>query len=249
LPVGQRLALLVGGSWGVGDIGLAVREVTSTGLAVPVVVCGRNGVLRRQLQADGIQHCLGWVEQMPQLIGAVDVLVQNAGGLTSLESFAAGVPVLSYRSIPGHGRSNAAALHQAGLALSVERESDLSAALSQVLDGPQGLRQRAAGLQLGELDPVDVISDVVRKPGLVPEQRRASRPRVGRRLTAVASVLAALIWMGTDGTRLAVAHGLNSAEPAHERGLYVVVHPSSDLDRQRSPSWPRSRSAPRSTPG
>ena len=50
LPVGQRLALLVGGSWGVGDIGLAVREVTSTGLAVPVVVCGRNGVLRRQLQ-------------------------------------------------------------------------------------------------------------------------------------------------------------------------------------------------------
>src|SRR5207244_11673321 len=80
LPVGQRLALLVGGSWGVGDIGLAVREVTGTGLALPVVVCGRNAAL----QADGIQHCLGWVEQMPQLIGAVDVLVQNGGGLPSL---------------------------------------------------------------------------------------------------------------------------------------------------------------------
>jgi nucleoside-diphosphate-sugar epimerase/UDP-N-acetylglucosamine:LPS N-acetylglucosamine transferase len=232
LPVGQRLALLVGGSWGVGDIGRAAREVTRTGQAVPVVVCGQNAVLRQRLQADGIQYCLGWVEQMPQLIGAVDVLVQNAGGLTSLESFAAGVPVLSYRNIPGHGRSNAAALHQAGLALSVERESDLSAALNELLDGPRGLRQRAAGLQLGELDPVDVIADVVRKPDLVPQQRRATRSRVGRRLAAVASVLAALIWTGTDGTRLAVAHGLNSVEPTHQRGLYIVVHPSADLDPQ-----------------
>jgi processive 1,2-diacylglycerol beta-glucosyltransferase len=232
LPVGQRLALLVGGSWGVGDIARAAREVAGTGLAVPVVVCGQNAALRRRLLADGIQYCLGWVEQMPQLIGAVDVLVQNAGGLTSLESFAAGVPVLSYRSIPGHGRSNAAALHEAGLALSVERESDLAAALNELLDGPRGLRQRAAGLQLGELDPVEVISDVVRKPGGVPLQGRATRSRVGRRLIAVAAVLAALMWMGTDGTRLAVAHGLNSAEPARQQGVYIVVHPSADLDPQ-----------------
>jgi processive 1,2-diacylglycerol beta-glucosyltransferase len=232
LPVEERLALLVGGSWGVGDIGRAAREVARTGLAVPVVVCGQNAALRQRLRADGIQYCLGWVEEMPQLIGAVDVLVQNAGGLTSLESFAADVPVLSYRSIPGHGRSNAAALHEAGLALSVERESDLSAALSELLDGPRGWRQRAAGLQLGELDPVDVIADVVRKPDLVPEQRRATRSRVGRRLAAVASVLAALIWTGTYGTRLAVAHGLDSVAPAHEQGVYVVVHPSADLDPQ-----------------
>jgi processive 1,2-diacylglycerol beta-glucosyltransferase len=231
LPVEERLALLVGGSWGVGDIARAAREVARTGLAVPVVVCGQNAVLRRRLQTDGIRYCLGWVEQMSQLIGAVDVLVQNAGGLTSLESFAADVPVLSYRSIPGHGRSNAAALHEAGLALSVERESDLPAALSQLLDGPRGRRQRAAGLQLGELDPADVIADVVKEPNSVPKPR-ATRSRVGRRLAAAASVVAALIWTGTYGTRLAVAHGMDSVEPAHEQGVYIVVHPRADLNPQ-----------------
>jgi processive 1,2-diacylglycerol beta-glucosyltransferase len=230
LPVDERLALLVGGSWGVGDLRRAALEVARTGQVIPVVVCGQNAALQRRLRADGIQYCLGWVEKMADLIGAVDVLVQNAGGLTSLESFAAGVPVLSYRSIPGHGRSNAAALEQAGLALSVDRASDLPAALEQVLDGPRGRSQRIAGLRLSGLDPVDLIPDVMRERSQTPKRVRAAQPR--QRLAAVAAALTALIWTGTDGTRLAVAHGLNSVDPPRRQGLYVLVHPSADLDSQ-----------------
>ena len=59
--------------------------------------------------------CLGWVDDMAELIRACDVVVQNAGGLTAAEALASEVPVLTYRCLPGHGRTNAAALDAEGL--------------------------------------------------------------------------------------------------------------------------------------
>ncbi|MEE3921714.1 hypothetical protein V2I01_36055 [Micromonospora sp. BRA006-A] len=40
---------------------------------------------------------------MPALMRAVDVMVENAGGLTCQEALAAGLPVVTYRPIAGHG--------------------------------------------------------------------------------------------------------------------------------------------------
>ena len=57
----------------------------------------------------------GWRSDLPGLIRAADCVIQNAGGFTSLEALAAGVPVITYRCIPGHGLTNAAALEEAGL--------------------------------------------------------------------------------------------------------------------------------------
>ena len=68
----------------------------------------------RAAARDGIEHAYGWVDDMPGLMHAADVLVQNAGGLTSLEALAAGLPVAGYRCIPGHGLTNAAALERGG---------------------------------------------------------------------------------------------------------------------------------------
>ena len=85
-------------------------------VAVPVVVCGRNEGWPGGCAREASRTRLGWVDDMPGLMHACDVLVQNAGGLTSLEAFAAGLPVASYRCIPGHGQTNAAALDEAGLA-------------------------------------------------------------------------------------------------------------------------------------
>ena len=234
LPADERLALLVGGSWGVGDIARAARDVARTGQVVPVVVCGQNATLRRRLEADGIRHCLGWVDDMPRLLGAVDVLIQNAGGLTSLESFAAGVPVLSYRCIPGHGRSNAKALAEAGLACAVRRESDLAAAVTAVLNEPCGAMQRATGLRLSEFDPADVVLDRLSTPPRVVRVQAQPHQRPVRRLAVAAAMTAALgWWAGTYGTQLAVAHGLNSVERAEqEGGIYLIVHSDAALDQQ-----------------
>jgi UDP-N-acetylglucosamine:LPS N-acetylglucosamine transferase len=137
LPVDGPVALVVAGSWGVGEVAETAAEIAATGLATPVTLCGNNAELRRRIAAAGTGVALGWVTDMPALVRAAGVVVQNAGGLTSLEAMAAGVPVISYRCLPGHGTTNAAALDRAGLAPWVTGADGLADALRVALaDGP-----------------------------------------------------------------------------------------------------------------
>jgi UDP-N-acetylglucosamine:LPS N-acetylglucosamine transferase len=129
LPAGRRLALVVAGSWGVGEIEHAVADIAATGLVTPIVACGRNAALHARIAKAGCGIPLGWISDMPALISSCNVVVQNAGGLTSLEAIAAGVPVLTYRCLAGHGRTNADALDRAGWAPWIRERRDLPAAL------------------------------------------------------------------------------------------------------------------------
>jgi processive 1,2-diacylglycerol beta-glucosyltransferase len=162
LPERERLALLVAGSWGVGEVAAAAVEIAQTGAAVPVVVCGHNAELRYRLAARGLRYVYGWVERMPELLRAVDVLVENAGGLTAVEAMAAGVPVLTYRPIPGHGRANAAAMARAGVASWVRTRKALGPTLCELIDGDRGERQARAAQALFASDPASTIANIVR---------------------------------------------------------------------------------------
>jgi len=133
LPIILRLALVVSGSWGVGQVDRTTADIAASGEAVPVVVCGRNEALRARLSAAGHPYVLGWVDNMAELIRACDVVVQNAGGLTAAEARASAVPVLTYRCLPGHGRTNAAALDADGTVPWVRTPHELSRALATTL--------------------------------------------------------------------------------------------------------------------
>lgn len=194
LPQDTPLALLVAGSWGVGPVREAAAEILDTGVALPVVVCGRNHALAERLRADGVAHVHGWVDDMPGLMHACDVLVQNAGGLTSLEALAGGLPVVSYRCIPGHGQTNSAALDEAGLAPWIREPDQLAPTLTELLHGPRGQAQRAAGLALytSAPGPVPAVTALARRP--LPTARPSnaglptSAPPVESPATAVPSV-------------------------------------------------------------
>jgi UDP-N-acetylglucosamine:LPS N-acetylglucosamine transferase len=160
LPPG-RLALVVAGSWGVGNVAATAAEVQSSGAATPIVVCGRNEHLRQRLRQAGVRHALGWVDDMPTLIQAVDVLIENAGGLMALEGMACGVPVTTYRPIPGHGRLNAAALARAGISSWIRRPESLGPALADLMDGDRSRRQHAAARQLFDKDAAMPVARLV----------------------------------------------------------------------------------------
>lgn len=133
LPTDTILALVVAGSWGVGDVSRTVEDLLETRMVTPVVVCGTNTSLFRALgRLPGVVP-LGWVEDMPSLMRASDVVVQNSGGLTSLEARQSGLPVITYRCLPGHGLSNAAALEQAGWAPWARSPSELGSLLAHTL--------------------------------------------------------------------------------------------------------------------
>ncbi|MER6569290.1 glycosyltransferase [Streptomyces sp. NPDC001093] len=210
LPPHTPLALLVAGSWGVGPVRRVALEVRDSGAAVPVVVCGRNQALAERLRADGIEHAYGWVDDMPALMHAADVLIQNAGGLTSLEAFAAGLPVAGYRCIPGHGLTNAAALDEAGAAVWIRDPAGLKAVLHDLIDGPLGPRQRETGLALfagapGEGPAAEIAR--VHHSGLTQRRPRplTRRRPTPRRLAATAAVACA-VWACAVGTGIATAY-------------------------------------------
>ncbi|MEZ0067288.1 UDP-N-acetylglucosamine:LPS N-acetylglucosamine transferase [Streptacidiphilus sp. MAP12-20] len=211
LPEDARLALLVAGSWGVGPVRQAAAEIASTGVAVPVVVCGRNQTLVDQLHADGIEHAFGWVSDMPELMRAADVLVQNAGGLSCLEAFASGLPVASYRCIPGHGQTNAAALDEAELATWIPEPHHLGPVLAQLLDGPRGERQRADALALYQhsTGPIATIAQSVRtaQTAAVATPTTAVRRPARRRLTLVTATLAMTAVLGVGAPLADAATG------------------------------------------
>ena len=133
LPEDERLALVTGGSCGIGRLLTSARDVVGTGIATPVVLCGTNARLLARVRERPHMVGLGWVADMPALMSAVDVVIQNAGGITSLEAAAAGVPMVTYRCIAGHGETNAAALDAAGLAPWVRSSEALTTTLLEAI--------------------------------------------------------------------------------------------------------------------
>jgi UDP-N-acetylglucosamine:LPS N-acetylglucosamine transferase len=136
LPQGKPLALIVAGSWGVGAVEQTALDIANTGLAVPVVACGRNEALYRRLGDSSHAIALGWVDDMASLMRTCHVVVQNAGGLSSLEALASGVPVITYRCLPGHGYANADGLERAGWVPWIRTVTDLAPALERVFSSP-----------------------------------------------------------------------------------------------------------------
>ena len=148
LPRRSPLALLVAGAWGVGSVARAAADIAATGLAVPVVACGRNETLRHRLERSGPALALGWVDDMASLMHCCQVVVQNAGGLSSLEALKAGLPVVTYRCLPGHGHTNATGLDKAGWVPWIRSRSDLARGLRAALSAPSRFAPAAAQPEL-----------------------------------------------------------------------------------------------------
>lgn len=135
----ETLALVVAGAWGVGDIGATVTDLEQIGGVTPVVVGGDHPRLVRRLRRDASDpaHVLGFVDTMPALMDAADVLVENAGGLTAMEAFASRLPVITYRPIAAHGTDNAHVMAAAGVTRYAPDRTTLAEQLAAVTsDGP-----------------------------------------------------------------------------------------------------------------
>jgi UDP-N-acetylglucosamine:LPS N-acetylglucosamine transferase len=154
LSPADRAALVVAGSWGIGELEETFDDLVATGRYTPVVVCGNNDRLRRRLEARGAGVVLGWTDEMPSLLGAADVLVQNAGGLTCMEAFACGLPIVSYRPIAGHGRDNAADMERAGVAGYAHTRDELAPTLDRATT-LAGRRWADLGRAMFAADPAD----------------------------------------------------------------------------------------------
>jgi UDP-N-acetylglucosamine:LPS N-acetylglucosamine transferase len=131
LPVVGPVVLVVAGSDGMGDIRSTVATLARSDLADVVVLCGRNERLRQDLLDLPRVVPLGWRRDVADLMAVSDVLVHNAGGLSLTEAFVAGLPAVTYRPIPGHGRANARVLAQAGVVAWPQNDDELVAEVAR----------------------------------------------------------------------------------------------------------------------
>lgn len=224
----ERAVLVVAGSWAVGDVPKTVEAITKAGDHYhPIVVCGRDEKLREQLLARGQGGTvLGWTDDMPELMAASDALVENAGGLSAMEAFAAGLPVISFQPIAGHGKDNARYMALAGVSEYARDDEELAAALERATSpGPERERMIAAGRALFAGDPAeDVIglaSTTKADALLVPFQS----PRGRRRVALAAASLAAIYFAMTVGAHGVAAIGVGVAKPPKDAKdtIYVGV--------------------------
>ncbi|MBN1810837.1 MAG: hypothetical protein JXA14_03280 [Anaerolineae bacterium] len=110
LDLWRPCALIVGGADGVGPIYQIARAIATTASNVQLIaVAGHNTNLRRKLERTAWEiptRVCGFVNNMPELMGASDLLVTKAGPGTLAEAFIAGLPVVVYGFIPGQEEGN-----------------------------------------------------------------------------------------------------------------------------------------------
>ena len=227
----ERVVLLVAGSWGVGAVRRTFDDIVAAGTWTPLVVCGHNQRLQRKLESRGVGHVLGWTDQMPLLMACADVLVENAGGLTCMEAFAAGLPVVSYRPIAGHGRGNARDMEAAGVA-SLADPATLRRTLDDTL-GAGGAKRQLAGRAMfagdAAQDIVQLAAEARRAPVSLPTRRRHP---VLRPAAVAAAILGSLVTgtvLTSLGVGVAAAHGVAVAHaPRHTPASFVAIRLSPD---------------------
>src|SRR4029453_6851632 len=83
----------------------------------------------------------GFVENVPQLMAAADLLVTKAGGLTLAEALAAELPVVCFGSLPGQEFRNERFAAMAGVALVASSSAQLHRVMVAALRDATLLRE------------------------------------------------------------------------------------------------------------
>lgn len=135
----QRLAVVSGGGWGVGDLRGAVNAALRVDGLQVAVICGYNARttrrLTREYRDEPRVRVLGFVTAMAEVLNAADVLVHSTGGMTCLEAAAHGCPSLAYGFSHGHVRYNVEAMVRHGLLAHAADAADLTTLLEETIAG------------------------------------------------------------------------------------------------------------------
>ena len=217
------LVLVVAGSWGVGDVSATARAIEASGVGTPIVLCGRNEELRAELDRDEIGIALGWTKDMRAVLAASDVMVHNAGGLSCLEGFAVGIPVVGHACLPGHGHRNAEAMRDADVAALADTTDDLVAELRRLARTPDGAAMAARASALFLADPTDELLELAGAGLTVPASWSAgARPHSWTKRVVAMSVTVPVV-MGSLSFGVALANDTHVGVAKGGRAVYAAA--------------------------
>jgi len=146
-PENLPVVLMIGGGEGMGPIEETVRTIDSANLdLMMVVVAGRNQSLKRRLEDAHLQtthEILGFVDNMPELMNAADIIITKAGPGTISEAFVAGLPIILYSRMPGQEEGNIDYVVDKGAGIWAPEPEEVVGTLKHWIDNPS-IRQKIA---------------------------------------------------------------------------------------------------------
>lgn len=166
LPVDLPLALVMGGGEGAGELYELVSALEQARVpAALVVVTGRNRALLRRLEMRAWEmevRVLGFVREMPELMGASNLVLTKAGPATLWEAMGAGLPIVMTGYVPGQEEGNAAFVQGAGAGCLVSDPREVAESLlawfrpeddtlARMADNSRALARPRAALEIADL--------------------------------------------------------------------------------------------------
>ena len=166
----------MGGAAGVGHLASQVRALAMDRQPWQlVVVCGRNEKLRRrlhELEAQTPMLILGFVDYMPELMRACDLVVTKAGPGAIAEALATGVPLVITGFLPGQESPNVDFVVESGIGAFAPKEPDLRDEVRVLAEG--GPTWREMSRRAEELAHPYASSDIARECLLLAARYKAS---------------------------------------------------------------------------
>lgn len=131
--------LIMGGSFGAGNLVELVGAVLESSLEVQcVVITGNNKKVRKEMQklCEGTKKDIiieGYTEKISLYMDAADVLVTKPGGLTVTEALIKKLPLIITKPIPGQEEENATYLLNHGIGVRLDKEEELHILIEDLL--------------------------------------------------------------------------------------------------------------------
>lgn len=129
-----------------------------------VVITGNNRSMQQRLTR-ALPHfrhtveILGYVTNVDAWMAKSTLLISKAGGMTSAESLASGLPMVIFHPIPGQEEANTRYLTNSGVAVRANSVADVIRITTELLKSPAQLNaMRAAARREGKPDAADFIA-------------------------------------------------------------------------------------------
>lgn len=168
--------LVMGGAAGVGHLAAQVRELALEPHSWQlVVVCGRNEKLRRRLEELRVgtpMLVLAFVDYMPELMRACDLVVTKAGPGAIAEALATGLPLVITGFLPGQETPNVEFVVESRIGAFAPKESDLLDEVRVMAEGGPTWREMSRNAK--DLAHPYASSDIARECLLLAARYRAS---------------------------------------------------------------------------
>ncbi len=165
-----RVLLVAAGGYGIGPVEHLVKDLLELGRPWQIVaIAGKADKLRKRLEevakgagelADGRPRLVtvGFTNEMDEYMAAADLLIGKAGGLTTSEALARGLPMALIEPIPGQEARNADHLLEAGAAIRCNNLPAAAWKIASLLDQPERLAEmRRAAIAMARPEAADRI--------------------------------------------------------------------------------------------